>query len=83
MKKNIKAALILLLLLTGMAVAGLAQDTNGAENTNSDIEVNGGPNPPNDVPIDGGLSLLLAAGIFYGVKKYRDNKRYSEQLGVK
>ena len=30
----------------------------------------GGP----DVPIDGGLSLLLAAGFGYGVKKYRDKK---------
>ena len=31
----------------------------------------GGP----DVPIDGGLSLLLAAGAAYGVKKYRDGKK--------
>lgn len=31
-----------------------------------------GPIDPNDVPIDGGLGILLAAGIGYGVKKYRD-----------
>ena len=31
----------------------------------------GGP----DAPIDGGLSLLLAAGVGYGVKKYRDKKK--------
>ena len=31
----------------------------------------GGP----DVPIDGGLSLLLAAGVGYGVKKYRDGRK--------
>jgi hypothetical protein len=30
----------------------------------------GGP----DVPIDGGLSLLLAAGSAYGIKKYRSYK---------
>ena len=30
----------------------------------------GGP----DVPIDGGLSLLLAAGVGNGVKKYRNKK---------
>ncbi len=30
---------------------------------------------PNDVPIDGGLSVLLAAGVGYGVKKYRDGRR--------
>ena len=34
-----------------------------------------GPPDPQDVPIDGGLSLLLAAGVGYGVKKYRDNKK--------
>ena len=31
----------------------------------------GGP----DAPIDGGLSLLLAAGTAYGVKRYKNNKR--------
>ena len=31
----------------------------------------GGP----DVPIDGGLSLLLAAGAAYGVKKYRQGRK--------
>jgi hypothetical protein len=31
----------------------------------------GGP----DVPIDGGLSILLAAGTAYGVKKYREHKK--------
>ena len=28
-----------------------------------------------DAPIDGGLSLLVAAGIGYGVKKHRDNRK--------
>lgn len=32
-----------------------------------------GPDP--DAPIDGGLSLLVAAGIGYGVKKTRDNRK--------
>ncbi len=30
---------------------------------------------PDDTPIDGGLSLLLAAGAAYGVKKYRDHRK--------
>lgn len=34
---------------------------------------------PEDTPIDGGLSLLLAAGVGYGVKKYRDNKKAREE----
>lgn len=28
----------------------------------------------NDVPIDGGLSLLIAAGVGYGVKKIKKEK---------
>ncbi|MBK8520572.1 MAG: hypothetical protein WAT20_05800 [Ferruginibacter sp.] len=31
-----------------------------------------GPQDPEDTPIDGGLGLLIAAGVGYGVKKYRD-----------
>lgn len=37
-----------------------------------------GPPDPNDVPIDGGISVLLAAGAAYGVKKYRDYKKNVE-----
>ena len=34
------------------------------------------PTEPVDVPIDGGLSLLLAAGVAYGVKKgYSNHKK--------
>ena len=41
-----------------------------------------GPGDPGcpDCPIDGGLSLLLAAGVGYGVKKYRQRKVKEEQL---
>jgi hypothetical protein len=83
MKKNMKAGLMLLFLLTVMAGAGLAQDINDANNTTSETEIDGKPNSPNDVPIDAGLSLLLATGVFYGVKKYRDHKKYTELLGIK
>ena len=30
---------------------------------------------PNVCPIDGGISLLLAAGVGYGVKRYRDARK--------
>ena len=33
------------------------------------------PGPGPDAPIDGGLSILVAAGVGYGVKKYRDGKK--------
>ncbi|MBR07150.1 MAG: hypothetical protein CMP48_05660 [Rickettsiales bacterium] len=35
------------------------------------------PGAPPATPIDGGLSLLLAAGGAYGIKKLRDHKRNS------
>jgi hypothetical protein len=31
-------------------------------------------------PIDGGLTTLLAIGVAYGIKKYRSNKKHSEDL---
>lgn len=34
-----------------------------------------GPGAPPATPIDGGLSLLLAGGAAYGVKKLRDHRR--------
>ena len=37
------------------------------------------PAAPADVPIDGGLSLLLAAGVGYGVKKIRDERKKKNQ----
>lgn len=33
------------------------------------------PPPPPMVPIDGGVSLLAAAGVAYGIKKYSDRKK--------
>jgi len=32
-------------------------------------------NPTNPVPLDGGISLLVAAGAAYGVKKYRSSNK--------
>ncbi|MFT3679132.1 MAG: hypothetical protein QM791_02595 [Ferruginibacter sp.] len=33
------------------------------------------PGTDPDAPIDGGVSVLLAAGVGYGIKKYRNTKR--------
>ena len=33
-----------------------------------------------DVPLDGGLSLLVAAGVGYGVKKMKSRKKNSTDL---
>jgi hypothetical protein len=42
-----------------------------------------GPDDPNDVPIDGGLSLLVAAGAAYGIKKYRDARKKDDEPEMK
>lgn len=38
------------------------------------------PPDPVDTPIDGGLSLLLAAGVGYGIKKVRDQRRKQRNI---
>lgn len=45
-------------------------------------QINPGCNPadPTCVPIDGGLSILIAAGVVYGIKKVRDNRNQQETL---
>ena len=35
----------------------------------------GNPTGEVDVPFDGGVSLLVAAGVAYGVKEWRDNRK--------
>ena len=58
-KKNLVSVLITMVTLL-LPVLAFAQTDPG-----------GGP----EAPIDGGLSVLLAAGAAYGVKKYRDHKK--------
>lgn len=47
--------------------------------------LNGLCNPPNGegelwpMPIDGGVSALIAAGVAYGVKKYRDYRKSKDE----
>ncbi len=33
----------------------------------------------NPVPFDGGVTLLVAAGLGYGIKKYRDNRKIVQE----
>lgn len=35
---------------------------------------------PDNAPIDGGLSLLIAGGVGYGVKKVRENRKKQERI---
>jgi hypothetical protein len=67
MKKRDQYILLLLVLCVAVPALALAQ----------------GPPDPDDVPIDGGLSLLLAAGAAYGVKKYRDGRKKTDEPEMK
>ena len=33
------------------------------------------PPPPQDIPLDGGISLLLVAGVAYGVKRIHSSEK--------
>lgn len=35
----------------------------------------GDPGDDPDIPVDGGVTLLLAAGAGYGIKRYRDSRQ--------
>ena len=35
---------------------------------------------PNSAPVDGGLSLLIAGGVGYGVKKARERRKKQENI---
>jgi hypothetical protein len=73
MKKSITIYLVALMMSLVMPIVLSAQGPNDPP---ADPNV---PPPPNDAPIDGGLSLLLAAGAAYGVKKYRDGRKKQEE----
>ena len=62
MKKTIKRAILILLIMMFYIPIRLMADTGFGDNTE-------------DTPFDGGVSLLIAAGIAYGLKKARDNKK--------
>lgn len=57
--KNLLPVAVMLVVTMVLPFFAMAQDPGG------------GP----DAPIDGGVSLLLAAGVGYGVKKYRDARK--------
>ena len=60
-----------------LAATGIFLLAGGLHQVQAQGPGTGGPNPsnPTAVPIDGGASLLLAAGIGFGLKKLRDRRR--------
>ena len=39
-------------------------------------------NPDIPVPLDGGAGILIAAGVAYGIKKYRNQQKKSNQIRI-
>ena len=50
--------------IVGLAAAGICSDPPPFN-----------PGDPTPIPVDGGVSLLLAAGAAYGIKKVRDSRK--------
>ena len=69
------AALILIAAINFTPVIGHAQGNPGDP---GDGDPDGNPDTTN-VPFDGGISILVAAGVAYGLKKRHDSKNSSVQ----
>jgi hypothetical protein len=66
-------AMFMVLIAMTISVSSSAQTAPGF---GDDVDDNGGSGAQLPaIPIDGGLSLLIAAGVGYGVKRVRDNKQ--------
>ena len=80
MKNLKKVAGLVILFLTVLQLTATGQfDTPAEPPMEENVQSFGEPPAPEDTPIDGGLTLLLAAGAVYGVKKYRKEAREHEE----
>ena len=59
-----KKAFLSVFFLLGIAMVGLSDDPPPFN-----------PGDPSPIPVDGGISILLATGAAYGVKKVRDARK--------
>ena len=60
---------------TDDGTSGTGTGGTGGGGTGGGGTYTGGTTGRNDVPLDGGLSILLAAGIGYGVKRARNRSK--------
>ena len=74
-KNNLLPLLFFVIIIMLLPLMGISQEVPpGPGDTGG-----GNPDDAGSVPIDGGLSLVIAAGVGYGVKKLRDfNKKRKE-----
>ena len=78
-KSSIKVLFFVILLICATAnTYSQAQNQNLPQNEVDDMDIDESLPPddidPLNVPFDGGASILLASGLAYGAKKYRERK---------
>ena len=83
-KSSIKVLFFVILLICATAnTYSQAQNQNLPQNEVDDMDIDESLPPddidPLNVPFDGGASILLASGLAYGAKKYRERKRKVEK----
>ena len=66
-----KKIFLSLFFAVGLALVGMSDNTPPP--------ISGNPEP---IPVDGGISLLLAAGAAYGVKKVRENRKAKKEVAT-
>ncbi len=66
MISNIGKLMLALGILLTISVSALAEDP-------------GGPGGDVDAPFDGGISLLVASGVAYGVKQWRESRKNNKE----
>ena len=78
--KNSLFTLLMIVLVLALPMLGNTQPAPGGGGGGGVVGGNPDSTTGGSVPIDGGLSLVLAAGVGYGVKKIRDyNKKRREE----
>ena len=77
MTKAIYTTIFIVVLTFFYSGNGFAQGFPGdcSDPANNDPECN----PDTSVPIDGGASILVAAGVAYGIKKIRDKRKQNKE----
>lgn len=73
--KKILLAIVLCLFTCGMVWAD-----GDPEGVPSDPTTEPDENAVTSIPLDGGVSLLIAAGVAYGAKKYREHKKQTDNI---
>ena len=66
-------------MLAGLIITAMAYSQPSS--TGEDDDVADVTDPIDMVPLDGGLSILLAAGVTYGLKKMHDSKTRDQEGG--